>query len=44
MCLLRKNERKINEQIDEITFDTCGKTLKDYTNSKDKKLCNECYS
>jgi len=44
MGLFKKVEGKINEEIDEITCDKCGATLKNYTNSKDKHLCNECYS
>ena len=44
MGLFKKVEDKINEEIDEITCDKCGATLKNYTNSKDKHLSNECYS
>jgi len=35
--------KKVNEEIDEITCDKCGNTLKDYKNCKDRQLCNECY-
>lgn len=44
MGLFKKIEDKVNEELDEITCDKCGKTLKDHTNSKDKHLCSECYS
>lgn len=44
MGVFKKIEEKINEEIDEITCDKCGKTLKNYINSKDKHLCNDCYS
>ena len=44
MGLFKKFEDKINEEIDEITCDKCGKTLKSYKNSKDRNLCDECYS
>ena len=44
MGIFKKIEEKINEEIDEITCDKCGKTLKNYTNSKDRHLCNGYYS
>jgi len=44
MGLFKKVEEKISGEIDEITCDKCGKTLKNYKNSKDKHLCDECYS
>ena len=44
MGFFKRFGKKINEEIDEITCDKCGKTLKDYKNNKDKHLCSECYS
>ena len=44
MGLFKMFRKKVNEEIDEITCEKCGKTLKDYKNSKDRHLCNECYS
>ena len=44
MGLFKKIKDEVNEEIDEITCDKCGMTLKDYKNSKDKHLCSECYS
>jgi protein-arginine kinase activator protein McsA len=44
MGLFKKFEDKVNEEIDEITCDKCGKTLKNHKNNKDKHLCSECYS
>ena len=44
MGLFKMFKKKVNEEIAEITCDKCGKTLKDYKNSKDRHICNECYS
>ena len=44
MRIFKKVGKKINEEIDELTCDKCGKTLKNYKTSKDKHLCEECYS
>ncbi len=44
MGLFKRFRKKVNEEIDEITCKKCGNTLKDYKNSKDRDLCDECYS
>jgi len=44
MGFFKRFGKKKKEEKDEIACDSCGKTLKDYENSKDKHLCNECYS
>jgi len=42
--LLKNFWKKFPKKLDDIACDACGKTLKDIKNSKDKHLCNECYS
>ena len=44
MKLFDRFKSKVEEEIEEITCDVCGSTLKDYKNSKHKKLCKECFS
>ncbi len=34
----------VEEEIDELHCDKCGKTLKNYKNSEYRRLCDECYS
>jgi protein-arginine kinase activator protein McsA len=43
MGLFDRFKKKAEKEIDEISCDKCGKTLKAYKNSKDKHLCDECY-
>jgi len=44
MKLFDRFKSKVEEEIEEITCDICRHTLKDYKNSKNKKVCEECYS
>ncbi len=44
MGLFDRFKKKVEEEIDELSCDKCGSTLKDYKNSKNKKICDECYS
>ena len=44
MKLFDRFKSKVNEEIEEITCDVCGSTLKSYKNSKNKKVCEECFS
>ena len=44
MKIFNRFKSKVEEEIEEITCDVCGNTLKDYKNSKNKKVCEECFS
>ena len=44
MKLFDRFKYKVEEEIEEIKCDVCGSTLKDYKNSKNKKVCEKCFS
>ena len=43
MTIFGKFKKKVEEDIEEMTCDICGNTLKDYKINKNKKVCQECY-
>jgi len=44
MGLFDRFKKHVEEEIEEITCDSCGHTLKSYKNSKDKHVCEVCFS
>ncbi len=43
MSIFGRFKKKVEEDIDELTCDVCGNTLKDYKKNKNNKVCQECY-
>ena len=44
MGLVNRYKKKFKKELEGITCNVCGHTLKDYKNSKNKKVCEECFS
>jgi protein-arginine kinase activator protein McsA len=44
MGLFDKYKKKVKEELEEVKCNVCGHTLKDYKDSKNKKVCEECFS